>query len=478
MSDRNLNSVTPERMYQLAGKCFAGYLGYPSIEHMLRKSSCFAADLIRNSVSGLYLTEPLRHLYPQMKQADFETVLELLSEKCRAVEPDPPLSTMFSPDTLLSRFQAGEQYVQTEVNCSLMGIAYRLLIGCALYEDAAGICALFLICNVTQMQESDSRLMRMVEFDGLTGLYNRSAGDVHIMDYFRHYPQDSAAVLLIDLDYFKRFNDQYGHDIGDLVLRAAARQMEKCFGRDSVIVRNGGDEFLILLKNRTQKEAEEEIGRFFAEPHLVTKQEKTYRFSFSIGYAMYPEQGTEYHDLAMKADIAMYHVKMHHRSNFVQFRQDMRNQKRTQLSFHLGDLVSGIPGAILVYKADETEEILFANDQLYALFECDSMQELLQFSGDSFRNIVHPDDLDRVEREIFSQLKTNPHGLDYVSYRIITKTGKIKMIDDIGHLVHSPRYGNIFYVFLYDRLQKEQIVAEGKEIELAEAEAAEQEGTS
>ena len=470
MPDRNLHAVTPERMYQLAGKCFAGYLGYPSIEHMLRKSSFFSVNLIQNSVSGIYLTEPLRHLYPQMKDADFEGLLDILTEKCRAKEPNPPVSTLFAPDTLISRFQAGDENVQAEVSCSLMGVVHRLLIGCGLYEEAEGICALFLICNITQMQDTDSSLMRKVEFDGLTGLYNRSAGDVHIIDYFRQYPQDSAAVMLIDLDYFKRFNDQYGHDIGDLVLRSAARQMEKCFGRDSVIVRNGGDEFLILLKNRTQKEASEEIGRFFAEPHLVTHNDNTYRFSFSVGFAMYPEQGTEYHELAMKADIAMYHVKMHHRNHFVQFQPEMRNQKRTQLSFHLGDLISGIPGAVLVYKADNTEEILFANDQLFALFECDSMQELLQFSGDSFRNIVHPDDLERVEREIQSQLKTNPQGLDYVSYRIITKTGKTKMIDDIGHLVHSPRYGNIFYVFLYDRCQKEQIIAEGKAVELAESE--------
>ena len=245
--------------------------------------------------------------------------------------------------------------------------------------------------------------------------------------------------------------------------------MEKFFGRDSLIIRNGGDEFLILLKNRTPAEAHEEISRFFAEPHVVTHEEKTYRFSFSIGYATYPEQGSEYHDLAMKADIAMYHVKMHHRSNFVRYRPEMLHQKRTQLSFHLGDILSGIPGALLIYKADGREEILFANDQLFGMFECDSMQELLQFSGDSFRNIVHPDDLDRVEREIQTQLQANTCGLHFIRYRIITKTGRIKIIDDIGHFVHSPRYGNIFYVFLYDSEQKQQIIEAGAKIAEKEA---------
>ncbi|MBR3268976.1 MAG: diguanylate cyclase [Oscillospiraceae bacterium] len=461
MSDDKFTTEAKEGMYRLAGRSFAGYLGYPSIEHLLQKSSSFSVNLIHDTVSRLYLTDVMRSLFPKQQPKSYEEMLNVLSEKCKDKETGGKLNALFASDHLVSLFQTGENYVRTEAVYSVLGEEVRLLISCELSEKAEGICALFLICNITRMQDMDSGLMRKVEFDGLTGLYNRSAGDMHIIEYFTQYPQDNAAVLLIDLDYFKRFNDQYGHNIGDIVLRAAARQMEQFFGRDSVIVRNGGDEFLILLKNRTKEEAEEEISRFYHEPHLVTHHDHTYQFSFSIGYSLYPEQGTEYHDLAMKADIAMYHVKMHHRNNYSLFRQEMRSQKRTQLSFHLGDIISGIPGAILVYKADSSEEILFGNDKLYELFECESMHDLLQFSGDSFRNIVHPDDLERVEQEIQAQLQTNTGNLDYVSYRIITKSGKIKYIDDIGHLVHTPRYGNIFYVFLYDRQQKEQIIEHG-----------------
>ncbi len=461
MPDTIQNQRNAETMYRLAGKCFAGYLGYPTIEHFLQRSSSFAVNLITGAVTGLYLSEPLRHLRGGLAGMPYPQVLSMLAEVCQAKEREPDPGALFAAENLLQQFQAGERYFKTEAMCTAGGEEAGLLIGCEVSEESDGICALFLICDITQMDHAGDSLLRRVEFDGLTGLYNRSAGDTHIMEYFRQYPQDNAALMLIDIDYFKRFNDQYGHDTGDRVLRAAARQMEKFFGRDSVIVRNGGDEFLILLKNRTPDEAHEEISRFYAEPHVVTHEEKAYRFSFSIGYAVYPEQGTEYHDLAMKADIAMYHVKMHHRSSFVRYRPEMLHQKRTQLSFHLGDILAGIPGAILIYKAGGREEILFGNDQLFGMFECDSMQELLQFSGDSFRNIVHPDDIDRVEREIEMQLRGNPSGLDFVRYRIITKSGRVKMIEDIGHLVHSPRYGDIFYVFLYDPEQKRQIIENG-----------------
>lgn len=450
-------------MYRLAGRCFAGYLGYPTIEHFLHRSSSFSANLISGAVSGLYLTDPLRQLREPLAGADYERIIRELASCCKAENRNPDADAVFSAEHLIQQYQRGERYFSTETVYSENGKENRLLIGCELSEESDGICALFLICNITQIHDAGTSLLRRVEFDGLTGLYNRAAGDAHIMEYFREYPQDSAAILLIDIDFFKRFNDQYGHDIGDLVLRAAARQMEKFFGRDSVIVRNGGDEFLILLKRRTPDEVYEEISRFHAEPHVITSEERSYRFSFSIGYALCPEHGTEYHDLTVKADVAMYHVKMHHRSSFVRFHPEMLTQKRTQLSFHLGDIVSGIPGAILVYKADEREEILFANDQLFELFECDSMQELLQFSGDSFRNIVHPEDLDRVEREIAAQLKANTFGLDFVRYRILTKSGKVKIVDDIGHLVHTPRYGDIFYVFLYDLEQKKQIICAGEQ---------------
>ena len=445
-------------LYQLAGKSFAGYLGFPSVHHYLEASTYFIANLLTGEMEHVHLSDRVGKVLSEEYTADFNRLSAFVLRHWTPLPNEPDIAKLFSVEHLLQSLDAGECFIETRFSLTVQDDQRREQIACQIQATDSGILALFLITDITDVGDFSMQMLHQMEFDALTQLYNRSFGDTYIMEYFRRYPQDSAAVMLIDIDFFKRFNDEYGHDLGDIVLQNASRRLERFFGRDSVIVRNGGDEFLVLLKNRTVGQVQDEIREFSIQKHSVMYQGKAIPFSFSIGFAMYPEQGKEYHDLAIKADVAMYHVKMHHRSSFCQFHPDMLLQKRTQLSFQLADIVSGIPGAVLVYKADGREEILFANEQLYDLFECDSMEDLLSFSGDSFRNIVHPDDLDRVEKEIWQQIAVNKNGLDYVSYRIITKTGRIKNIEDLGHLVHTQKYGDIFYVLLYDSDQKERII--------------------
>ena len=129
-------------------------------------------------------------------------------------------------------------------------------------------------------------------------------------------------------------------------------------------------------------------------------------------------------------------------------------EKNTTFNF-VDYIAQGIPGAILVYQADEHEEILFANQELIDIFECESFADFMRYTRRSFKNIVHPNDLGRVEESIWSQINKGDNNLDYVSYRVVTKNGNVKMVEDIGHLMHDPTYGDIFFVFLYDTAKKE-----------------------
>ena len=86
------------------------------------------------------------------------------------------------------------------------------------------------------------------------------------------------------------------------------------------------------------------------------------------------------------------------------------------------------------------------------LFGCSTMDELLTLVDHSFRGVVHPDDLDRVEWEIEDQIRSSDTNMDYVQYRIIRKDGQIRWVDDFGHLETS-QWGEehrLFYVFLKD----------------------------
>ena len=108
-----------------------------------------------------------------------------------------------------------------------------------------------------------------------------------------------------------------------------------------------------------------------------------------------------------------------------------------------------MPCALLVYKANDTEEIIFASDELARIFECDSAQDFMRFTGGSFTTAVYPEDIEEVNRTIKSQI-TASNGLDYVTYRIITKNGNIKTIEDWGRFVHDDELGDLFYVYLHD----------------------------
>ena len=71
------------------------------------------------------------------------------------------------------------------------------------------------------------------------------------------------------------------------------------------------------------------------------------------------------------------------------------------------------------------------------IFNCDTMDEFRSLTGNSFHGVVHPDDLEEVEKSIWSQIAESRHDLDYVEYRIVRKDGSIRWIEDYGHFVRA-----------------------------------------
>ncbi len=126
--------------------------------------------------------------------------------------------------------------------------------------------------------------------------------------------------------------------------------------------------------------------------------------------------------------------------------------------FSFEKLSHNMPGALLVYRADEEAEILCASEGLVDLFECDSFEDLMKFTGGSFSGLVYPEDIEETNKIIEEQIKLT-NGFDYVKYRIITKTGKIKHIEDWGHFVHDEELGDLYYVNVHDISYKEKLMA-------------------
>ncbi|MBQ3842377.1 MAG: GGDEF and EAL domain-containing protein [Ruminiclostridium sp.] len=111
---------------------------------------------------------------------------------------------------------------------------------------------------------------------------------------------------------------------------------------------------------------------------------------------------------------------------------------------------TGLPGGFFIYRADENEEILFAEENVIKLFGCDTIADLREFTHNSFSGMVHPDDLSKIQNDIQAQTLAVEKRHDYVRYRIVTKSGETRYIEDFGHLLHGAHGESFFYVFIVD----------------------------
>ena len=110
-----------------------------------------------------------------------------------------------------------------------------------------------------QLEAANTELLHLASMDGLTGLFNRRRFDEAIGSEWRRAAREkrSLSLLLLDVDRFKSFNDQYGHQEGDACLRAVAQAIEGCVGRPAdLVARYGGEEFVVLLPGTNEAGAE------------------------------------------------------------------------------------------------------------------------------------------------------------------------------------------------------------------------------
>ncbi len=109
------------------------------------------------------------------------------------------------------------------------------------------------------------------------------------------------------------------------------------------------------------------------------------------------------------------------------------------------------PGGFFVYKADSTEELIYANKALLRIFACETLQQFKDLTGYTFPGLVHPDDRQKTLDDITEQIADkNNKNQDRVIYRIVRLDGVIRLVEDFGHLATMPEYGDVYYVFIND----------------------------
>lgn len=156
-------------------------------------------------------------------------------------------------------------------------------------------------------------LQELAVRDGLTGLYNRRYLDETLEREVSRARREGnpLALVMIDIDYFKRVNDTYGHQVGDEALRMLASVLLANIRTEDVACRYGGEEFLMLLPNMPLEAALEraELWRSAVQDLAITLGSTRITFTVSLGVAAYPEHGKTPDDLTRCADQALYRAK-------------------------------------------------------------------------------------------------------------------------------------------------------------------------
>ena len=192
-----------------------------------------------------------------------------------------------------------------------------------------------IFADIGERKAIEARLAYLAHHDVLTGLPNRMLARDRLEQALAlaARAQQRVALMFLDLDHFKNINDTLGHGVGDMLLQSVAARLESCVRRSDTVSRQGGDEFLIVLTALSELDSVSRIATdildamapgFEIDGHALA-------CSFSIGIALYPDDGADFDTLLLKADTAMYHAKEAGRNAYRFFTEHMNAEARERL---------------------------------------------------------------------------------------------------------------------------------------------------
>ncbi|HEC73846.1 MAG TPA: diguanylate cyclase [Methylophaga aminisulfidivorans] len=255
------------------------------------------------------------------------TASEMIGQSMLKIFPEDQIS---EEEDIISRLSHGEvinsyQTIRKHKSGKLLNVSVTIS---PVFDDEGNVIAASNIArDISEQTQAQEILWKQANYDALTGLANRDllmkslTHEIEMVQQSNN--RDSLAILFLDLDHFKEYNDTHGHDFGDELLKHAADILSKTCRNADLIARYAGDEFIILLSGDFPKK---ELKRFL--DRLVSKLNVPYtingidcRLSASIGLAMYPDDAESIDDLMKKADEAMYNAKSSGRNQYKFFNE-------------------------------------------------------------------------------------------------------------------------------------------------------------
>ncbi|MGI9332134.1 MAG: diguanylate cyclase, partial [Gammaproteobacteria bacterium] len=184
--------------------------------------------------------------------------------------------------------------------------------------------------RTAELRDVNAKLSKLAIRDGLTGLYNRRAFDERLQAELQraHRGGDHVALVLGDVDFFKLYNDHYGHPAGDDCLVQVAEALTRSFSRaDDFVARYGGEEFAVIISRSDESATRRSVERFQQEIHALAlpheKSEVSEHVTLSLGVTIVgPSFAPSPADVVMLADKALYSSKESGRDRYTVTDQD------------------------------------------------------------------------------------------------------------------------------------------------------------
>ena len=233
-----------------------------------------------------------------------------------------------------------------------------------------------------RLKARDKKLLKMANTDLLTNLPNRFNFISNINDFIEQQPDSTFAIVFFDIDHFKSINDNYGHEIGDEILKRFSEKIRSSVDEVDILSRFGGDEFVLLLRCiDSEQQAIEFISMLSTELETSFFINNNEIFiSTSIGASFYPKDGKKTNTLLAHADVAMYSAKQMGR-NCIQFFSKEISEKMEKDHFIYHSLHK-------VLKNENVDNELFLKYQLLHnikngdVSECEALLRWKNMDGD------------------------------------------------------------------------------------------------
>lgn len=218
----------------------------------------------------------------------------------------------------MREFLLGQTLGTVELKLLKKGHYKRVLLD-ALQKEEGDQSVIGCIRDITEIRKREELLEDQARRDSMTGLYNHDTGKLLVNEYLREKRMDaSSGLLMLDVDHFKNVNDVYGHLFGDEVLIGFSGFLQSFFRKEDILIRTGGDEFVVFLKEISREALEKKVSELVKRVGKLTFSKRDFVMSCSVGVCFLPGGlgDYSYEQLLEHADLALYRAKIAGRNQY------------------------------------------------------------------------------------------------------------------------------------------------------------------